>query len=340
MKMLDRRTFVQQTGLAGLSVVAFNLIAQRASADPDAPAQPTGSAPAPARSAEADVYPFQIGGVEAFVVSDGVLTFPGIQPTFAPQAKPSEIEELLKREFLPSNHLAMGVNILVVKAKSGVMLFDGGTGGTFGPTAGKLQRGLARIGVAPNDVKVVFVTHAHGDHIGGLVTASNNLVFPSARIIAAKTEVDFWTSDAPDLSGMRASPEAKSQLAAAMKAILVNLKSNLERKEPGQVTPEVELILAPGHTPGHSLFRLTLGGETLLVVADTFHSYALQFAHPEWTMAYDVDPARAITTRRKLFKDATADRTTLMAFHLPFPGIGHVRAAAGEYEWVPRPWAV
>jgi glyoxylase-like metal-dependent hydrolase (beta-lactamase superfamily II) len=340
MQTLDRRTFVQRTGLAGLSLLTVSLASYRAVADPDPPAPAKGSAPAPPGSSEPDIYPFQIGGTEAFVVCDGVLTFPGIQPTFAPQAKPVEIDELMKREFLPADHLSMSVNVLVVKAKSGVMLFDAGASGSFGPAAGKLMLGLARIGVAPGDVKTICVTHAHPDHIAGLVDASNQQVFPAARIIAAKTEVNFWTGDAPDLSGMKTPPEAKLQLAAGMKAILGGVKANLEAKDPGKITPEVELIAAPGHTPGHSLFRITQGGESLLVIGDAVHAYALQFAHPEWTMAYDVDPARAVSTRRKLFKDTAADRTTLMAYHLPFPGIGHVRTAGREYEWVPKPWAV
>jgi glyoxylase-like metal-dependent hydrolase (beta-lactamase superfamily II) len=340
MNQLDRRTFMQRTGLAGVSLLAYSLGSYRAAADPDAPPMVKGSSPAPTTSPEPDVHPFQIGGVEAFVVSDGQLTFPGIQPAFAPEAKPAEIEALMKREFLPADHLSLGVNVLVVRAKSGVMLFDGGAGGSFGPTAGRLVRGLARIGVTPSDVKTVFVTHAHPDHIAGLVDASNGPVFPSAKVIAAKAEVDFWTSDAPDLSGMKTPPEARSQLAAGMKAILGNLKSQLEPKEPGHLTSEVELVAAPGHTPGHAMFRVTQGAEQLLVIGDALHVYALQFLHPEWTMAYDVDPARAISTRRKLFKDAATERTLLLGYHLPFPGLGHVRAARGEYEWVPRPWAV
>ena len=100
------------------------------------------------------------------------------------------------------------------------------------------------------------------------------------------------------------------------------------------------MVAAPGHTPGHSMFRVTQGNETLLVVGDIVHSFALQFPRPEWTMMYDVDPALAVKTRTKVFKDAASERATLMAFHLPFPGIGHVRSAGSGYEWVPRPWVV
>jgi glyoxylase-like metal-dependent hydrolase (beta-lactamase superfamily II) len=340
MHKIDRRTFVQRTGWTGFSLLAFGLGTSRAAADPDPPANTKSPAPAPTRSLVPAIYPFHIGSLEAFVILDGILTFPGIQPAFAPEARPSEIEALLKKDFLPTDHLSLAVNVLVVKAKSGVMLFDAGAGRSFGPAAGKLGLGLARIGLAPDDIKTIFVTHVHADHIGGLVSAANHPVFPSARIIAARAEADFWTSDAPNLSGMRTSPEAAAQKAAAAKKVLTGLKANLELKEPGRVAREVELIAAPGHTPGHSLFQIAQGNEKLLVIGDAVHVQALQFPHPEWTIAYDVDAAMAIKTRRKILKDAAMDRTTLMGFHLPFPGIGHVREAGQGYEWVPKPWVV
>jgi glyoxylase-like metal-dependent hydrolase (beta-lactamase superfamily II) len=100
------------------------------------------------------------------------------------------------------------------------------------------------------------------------------------------------------------------------------------------------MIAAPGHTPGHSLFSITLGGEKLLVFGDSVHLHALQFPHPEWSMAFDSDPAKAIATRRKLFKQVAAERTMCLGFHVPFPGVGYVRAAGQGYEWVPRPWVM
>lgn len=340
MNKIDRRTFVQRTGLAGLSMLAAGLSSQRALADPDPPADRKSPLLTQAILPDPDIYPFQLGGVEAFIVHDGFISMPGIQPSFAPEATPSEIEEILRANFLPVDHISLSLNVLVVKAKSGVMLFDAGAGRSFGPATGRLVRGLARIGVSPNDVKTVFVTHAHLDHIGGLVDEANKPVFASARVLAAKTEVDFWMSAAPDLSGMRTAPETKAQAANGAKNFFGNLKANLELKEPGKLSSEVELIAAPGHTPGHSLFRIGQGDETLLVIGDAVHVHALQFPHPEWTMAYDVDPSQAVSTRRKLFKQAAADRTTLVGYHMPFPGIGHVRVAGKGYEWVPRPWVI
>jgi len=199
---------------------------------------------------------------------------------------------------------------------------------------------LAKIGIAPEDVKSVFITHAHADHIGGLVDTENKPAFPTAKIYIAQTEADFWTGADPDLSGMRIPADGRGQFLGTIKKMLEGAKPNIVLVKPGRLSPEVELIPAHGHTPGHAAFQVTMGGEKLLVLGDAVHIYPLQFPHPEWTMAYDTDPKEAIRTRHKLFKQVANDRTLLTAYHLPFPGIGHVRAVGKAYQWVPRAWVV
>ncbi|MFO1475973.1 MAG: MBL fold metallo-hydrolase [Verrucomicrobiota bacterium] len=337
--MINRRSFFKQGGLAGLGLAAASLAVSRAVADPDPAPGSKPLSPGARTLPDPEIYPFQLGGREAFVVHDGSIQFPGIQPIFAPEAGTAELDALLQKQFLPADHLALSVNVLVVKSADGVQLFDGGAGGSMGPSAGRLVAGLARIGIAPGEVKTVFVTHAHPDHIAGLLQ-ENHPVFPSARIVASKTEVDFWTGAAPDLSGTRLPPEMRAQAAASIKGLLNNLSPALDLKGPGKVASNVELIASPGHTPGHALFLVSEGDDKLMVIGDIVHAWALQFAHPEWTMAFDTDPKQAIATRRKFFQQLASDRMAVSAYHLPFPGLGHVRTAGKDFEWAARPWVV
>jgi glyoxylase-like metal-dependent hydrolase (beta-lactamase superfamily II) len=335
MNKMDRRAFVQRTGLTGLSLLTLSLGVNRTFADPD---PPVGSSAATGPVTDPDIYSFKIGDTEAFVIHDGFLSMPAIQPMFVPEAKPEELQELLKKNFLPADSFAVSLNVLVIKDSAGVSIFDSGAGSAFGSAMGKLIRGLAKVGVTPADVKTIYVTHGHGDHIGGLVNDANQPVFSSAKIIVPKHELEFWTAEHPDLSGMRTTDETKTQTAASAKKIFDAIKSQLVLKGPGEVAPGVELISAPGHTPGHAMYRVTRGSDKVLVIGDIVHVFAAQFPHPEWTMAYDVNPALAIETRRKAFKQLAADRTLVLGYHMPFPGLGHVRAEGQGFEWVPKPW--
>jgi glyoxylase-like metal-dependent hydrolase (beta-lactamase superfamily II) len=331
---IQRRTFLKQATLASLTFAAA-LTARRAVADPDS--APDSKAPAAAPT-DPDIHSFTLGGAPAHIILDGAIPLPSIQPAFAPEATKAQVEELQARNFLPTDRLTIGMNVFLLKRKTGYALFDSGAGAAFGPVGGKLLRGLARLGLTPADIKTIFVTHAHADHIGGLVDASNTPLFPAAKIIAAKREIEFWNSDTADLSGMRTPAEDNAKMHTTIKGFLAAVKPNLELHEPGKITDEVELVDAPGHTPGHAIFAVTIGGEKLLVIGDAVHIWSLQFPHPEWSMAYDTNPAQAIATRRKLFKDAAEQRTLIMAYHLPFPGLGHARPAAPGYDWVPKPW--
>src|SRR5215510_9729027 len=98
MNFINRRTFVQRTGLAGLSMLAVGLGSQRAVADPD-PAPGSATPAPPGALADPEVFPFQVGGTDAYVIHDGILPFPYVQPAFAPEAKAADVEDLLKKNF-------------------------------------------------------------------------------------------------------------------------------------------------------------------------------------------------------------------------------------------------
>jgi glyoxylase-like metal-dependent hydrolase (beta-lactamase superfamily II) len=183
---------------------------------------------------------------------------------------------------------------------------------------------LAKIDVKPEQIKYVGISHYHGDHTGQIAS------FPKATLLIGAREWDAISAPKP-AEGVNFKP-FESWIKGESKVEPLALDKDVF--EDGSVI----VLRTPGHTPGHSIFQITQGEEKLLVIGDAVHIYPAQFPHPEWTMAYDVNPKLAIETRRKLFKQAAADRSLVMAYHMPFPGIGHIRAAGQGYEWVPRPW--
>ena len=294
---------------------------------------------APPLAAEPDVYAFQLGGADAYVIHDGVFTVPGVQSIIAPEAPAAEVAQLLQDAYLPTDHVALSLNVLLVKTPGGPVLIDAGGGTALGPTAGRLLRGLARVGVAPGDVAGVVITHAHGDHVAGLLGADGAPAFPSARVFVAADEAAFWESDRQDWTGSRVPPDGRTQATATARKFLSGVGSRLQRVAAGgTLLPGLAYVATPGHTPGHQAVRISFGGESLLHVGDAVHQYAIQFPRPDWTMAFDTRPAQAVATRRALFAEAAAGRTRIMGYHLPFPGLGHVRAAGRGYAWVPQPW--
>lgn len=285
-------------------------------------------------------YRFSIGDIEAIVISDGGLSFRPIQPTWAPEASKEELEGTLRSAFLPTDRLNLDVNTLLLKIGGELVLVDTGAGNLFGPTLGKMAERLAAAGIQPAQVTAVVISHAHGDHFGGLLDGEGKPVFTNATYFASKTEVDFWTGSDPDLSKLRVPPENRKVFLDNARRYLGAIKGRLTPVMPGKKIVEgLEVVDAPGHTPGHIALLVSSGKEALLHAVDTVH-HALMFAHPEWTSAFDVDPKMGADTRRRVLDRTAADGLRVLGYHLPFPGIGHVRTVkGGGFEWLPEPWS-
>jgi glyoxylase-like metal-dependent hydrolase (beta-lactamase superfamily II) len=216
---------------------------------------------------------------------------------------------------------ASSMQVLCVKHGDQVILFDTGLG------EGELPVKLASVGVSADDVTVVVITHAHGDHVGGLTTpGTDEVVYPNARYVMHQLEWESWTSDA-FLNGLK--PEDAENTRKRQSAIQPKLTLLVED---GVIVPGIDSIHSPGHTPGHVAVLLQSQGEKLLHIVDAAH-HPVQVAHPEWSPAFDADTSKSVPSRRMLFERAAAENIPVLTYHFAFPGMGHVTHKGDRLVW-------
>jgi glyoxylase-like metal-dependent hydrolase (beta-lactamase superfamily II) len=329
---LSRRDALKFLGLAGgLSLAAPGWLAA------------AGEKPAPPGLGgdQAGYHRFKIGDFEALALFDGGFAPPSDGSPFGVDEAPGAVAATLEAALLPGDRVHLPFNVLLVRAGSELVLVDAGAGAAMGPAGGKMFAALARAGVRPEQITGVILTHAHGDHCGGLVDAEKRAVFPNARLFVGRKEHEFWMASSPDLSGMAVPPDAHAGFVLTAQTAIGAYRDRLELVKGGdRILEGFELLDTAGHTPGHLAVLVASGKDQLLHFADVAHHHAISFAHPGWRFAYDADPGLAAETRRKLLDRAAADRLRLFGTHMPFPCLGRARKTANAYEFVPEPFMV
>jgi glyoxylase-like metal-dependent hydrolase (beta-lactamase superfamily II) len=312
--------------LAGAAGAAIAPLASRA--DPAAAAAP------PANKAGPGIYRYRIGEYELTALYDGIWYRP-ITKEFIRNAPFSEVEHALDAAFMPHDKLATPFTTLIVNTGKKLVLIDTGTGGQISPTAGMVVDNLAAAGIAPKDVDQIVISHFHPDHINGIKDKDNNLIFANAELMVPGPEWAFWMDDA----NMNAAPAGMKEIFLNQRRIFSDIAKKVTQFEPGkEVAPGIETLPAPGHTPGHTVFAIHSGNESLMVLSDTAQHPAVFARHPTWQAAFDVDGNETIATRKRLFDRAAADRMLVTGYHFPFPACGHLIKTASGYEHVPVEW--
>jgi glyoxylase-like metal-dependent hydrolase (beta-lactamase superfamily II) len=231
---------------------------------------------------------------------------------------------------------SIAVNAFVLHMADRLVLVDSGCGSTFGSELGMLAGNLAAVGVRPEDIDTILMTHLHPDHVGGLTDASQGAVFPNAELIVHASEQSYW-SDPSILAS--ATDEQDRQWIQLTLAALAAYRGRTRLITQGEVLPGISAVPEPGHTPGHTGWLITSGGETLLIWGDIVHLQGIQFRYPEAGMSsVDVDSAQATVTRRRIMDMAAADHVRVAGMHLDFPGFGHVVREGDHFAFVPDPW--
>jgi len=240
-----------------------------------------------------------------------------------------------KSKYFTDGKAEAGVNAFLLQVGSKIVLFDTGAGAMFG-SPGKLPETLANLGIKPEDVDFVLVTHMHGDHIGGLLQEGKR-AFPKAKVLIAKPEFDSWVALAE-----KTSPDSKdliSQTALLAKTVAAVYGADIQTFAFGDTPlPGVRALDAVGHTPGHTVFQLTAGGKSLFIVGDLIHTMPLQFAQPDECASFDMDPAKAVLARKHIFALAAKHKTPIAGMHFPFANIVGTVAKDGKgWKFQPMP---
>lgn len=290
------------------------------------PATPVAESP-PAPKKEG-AKAFMVGDLSAMALLDGGIEVPNDNKVFGVGHTPEEVAAVLSAAGLPTDKLQLSIHPLLVKTADRVLLFDTGAGSNFGPGAGQLPTSLAAAGVDPQSVTDIFISHVHGDHVGGLVNAQGALVFPNATIHLSKPE---WAY----LSGMNADA-AKSIGLANHAALVAAITPKVEAFAPGSdlVPGTVKAVEIDGHTPGHSGYMITSGQNSLFYVADSMHHSIVSLQKPDWFCGFDGDPKVAAESRGALLSRLAASGQRVYAVHFPFPGLGKIEKRGEGLVWV------
>ncbi|MBV8500910.1 MAG: MBL fold metallo-hydrolase [Paucibacter sp.] len=262
-------------------------------------------------------YRMMLGDVEVTALNDGNFMMPVAK--VLTHIKPETLKSDLARNFLPPEIVPTSVNGFLVNTGAKLVLIDTGAGKLFGPTLGGLLASLKASGYTPEQVDEIYITHSHGDHIGGL-SAEGKAVFPNAIVRMSKAEADF---------------ALKSESGQDMLAPYVAAGHFKPFEGDVELVPGVHAIDAHGHTPGHTNYVVQSQGQKLVLWGDTMHVAAAQFPDPTVTANFDSDSKAALPWREKLFKEVAAQGEWVAGAHLSFPGIGHLRAEGKGYVYVP-----
>lgn len=325
MMQSDRRTLFAGSATLALAM-ALPAAAQQA------------AAPAPVAQAPG-FYRFKVGAWTITTVHDGFFRRP--VENFVRNAPLADVQAILADSFMPADQLAIPFTITFAQLGDALVVFDAGNGVTpAAATNGKMIGNMAAAGIDPARVTHVIHSHFHGDHINGLLNAENGRAFPNAEIIVPAPEWAWWS----DEGNTTRSPEGQRATFANTARRFAPYQGRVRQFAPGgEVFPGVSSIAAHGHTPGHTIFRISDGNEQMIFLADSTNRPEIMARRPEWQIVFDFDGDAAAATRRRVLDMVATDRIRVTGYHFPFPANGyfarHVSGGVQGFMFVPADWS-
>lgn len=293
-------------------------------------AAPAEHTPAPAQPEPASPGSIRIGELSGIALRDGGIEFPNDNQIIGVGKKPEEVAAVLTAAGLPGDKLGLTISPLLVKASERTLLFDTGAGTNFGPNAGGLVKSLAEAGVQAQNITDIFISHAHGDHVGGLIDAEGALAYPNATIHMSTAEWAYLKGMTAEMAANTGNPRHAKMVEA--------ITPKVSTFEPGAelIPGVVKAVPVTGHTPGHSGYLIGTGKSSLLFIGDSMHHYVVSVQRPQWTIAFDGDAPTAQKSRADLIAQSAANEQRIYAVHFPYPSVGTFAQRGEEYVWQPE----
>lgn len=283
-----------------------------------------------ADDASAGFFRMPLGKVTVVALSDGSFTLPASQ--LMVEARKGEVADALAKAHL-GDKVPTSVNAFLVDTGDKRILIDTGSGAFLGATLGQVNAHLQAAGYRADQIDEVLITHLHADHVGGLID-HGTMVYPNAIVRVDARERKFW-EDRGNAGKVDASVEATFDAVATALKPYETVGHVIPFKSGDTVGPGITALGEPGHTVGHTGYRVESDGKVLLVWGDLVHLAVAQFPDPKVTIHFDSTPADAVRTREKALSAASKSGYLVAGAHIAFPGIGTVGKAATGYTWIP-----
>ncbi|WP_083194253.1 MBL fold metallo-hydrolase [Leisingera sp. JC1] len=265
-------------------------------------------------------------------LSDGHLTLPP-EMVFGSMPK-DELIQLLNRNQVDAAKYEPECNLALYRDGENTVLFDVGAGPDFMPTSGKLLETIETTGLSPEDVSHVIFTHAHPDHVWGVLDDFDDLLFPNATHHFGRKEWDYWWNPSTvDTIG-----EDRAAFAVGAKRRMAAVEDQVAFFDDGQeILPGIAARASYGHTPGHMAFEIRNGSASVMLVGDALGNPHVAFERPDWHSGTDQDPKSAAATRNSLLDQISHEQMKIIGFHLPNGGIGRVEKTGSAYKFIGEP---